>query len=347
MTVRLALLSAAATAVVTATAAEIERKPAETQSEMEQRIEDARRRLDIAAEEVAELSMSMSDYTMPQVLETRALGRPRAILGVNLGPRSDEAPESVAIVSVSPGGSAESAGLKAGDVLLAIGDKQLKRDEDTSARDLLMKEMEQVKPGEKVQLRYRRADKIATATVTVQAPPDRIFAMRDSSGSAAGLALPRFATTRIVGAFGSAQLVSLMPKLGQYFGTEKGLLVVRAPADGRLMLEDGDVIIDINGRIPSSPSHAFRILGSYQAGEKLTLNILRQQKKMSFNITVPSDGAPLPSPIMLDQGLQRPLIEGPGSVEVAPLSDPMIEPIPPSAPETVIATWDEQAVISI
>ncbi len=154
-----------------------------------------------------------------------------------------------------------------------------------------------MKPGEKVQLRYRRDNKVATATVTAQTP-DRLFAMPPMAlrGKFATAAVPAFpmgplGAIRAVGVFGSTELVPLTPKLGQYFGTEKGLLVVRAPVDSRLKLEDGDVIVDIDGRTPSNPAHAFRILGSYQAGEKLTLNVLRQKKKMSFDITVPDEPA--------------------------------------------------------
>jgi hypothetical protein len=101
--------------------------------------------------------------------------------------------------------------------------------------------------------------------------------------------LPQFAFARAEGVFGSAELVSLTPKLGQYFGTDKGLLVVRAPSDSRLKLEDGDVIVDIDGRTPANPAHAFRILGSYQPGEQLKLNVLRQKKRMTFEVTVPED----------------------------------------------------------
>jgi hypothetical protein len=102
-----------------------------------------------------------------------------------------------------------------------------------------------------------------------------------------GGALPTFAFARAEGVFGAAELVPLNPKLGQYFGTDKGLLVVRAPSDARLKLEDGDVILDIDGRVPSSPAHALRILGSYQAGEQLKLNVLRMKKRLSFDIKVP------------------------------------------------------------
>ena len=44
------------------------------------------------------------------------------------------------------------------------------------------------------------------------------------------------------------------------------------------------MIVDIDGRVPSSPSHALQILSSYQSGEKLKLNVLRMKKKLSFDI---------------------------------------------------------------
>jgi C-terminal processing protease CtpA/Prc len=292
---RIALLTIAAVlATASVTAAEVEKKTEESQVEIEKKLEEARRRLDTAAREVAELSMSMSEHAMPSIRHFTRAGPPRAMLGINLGPRSDEEPEGIKVLSVSPGGAAEKAGLKAGDVLLAIGDKQLKKEEDLSAREVLLKHMGEVKPGEKVQLRYRRDGKVATASVTAEAP-DRVFAtmpmVRGRLASAPGMPfpMPQIIAARAIGVFGSAELVALTPKLGHYFGTEKGLLVVRAPDDSRLKLEDGDVIVDIDGRPPSSPAHAFRILGSYQAGEQLKLNVLRQKKRMSFEITIPEN----------------------------------------------------------
>ncbi|MET0534624.1 MAG: PDZ domain-containing protein [Steroidobacter sp.] len=288
----LALAAVLATASVIA--AEAEKKDEQSQAETERKLEDARRRLDTAAREVAELSMSMSEHAVPSIRHFTRIGAPRAMLGINLGPRvGEDLPEGVTVASVSPGGAAESAGLKAGDVLLSIGDKQLKRDGDVSSRAVLMQAMSEVKPGDKVQLKYRRDKKVATATVTAQAPMDRIFATRPMAvrgefTHASPFPAP-LAMMRAIGVFGSAELVPLTPKLGQYFGTEKGLLVVRAPADSRLKLEDGDVIVDIDGRTPSNPTHAFRILGSYQAGEELKLGVLRMKKRMTFEVTVPDD----------------------------------------------------------
>jgi len=83
------------------------------------------------------------------------------------------------------------------------------------------------------------------------------------------------------------ELATLTPRLGSYFGSEQGVLVVRAPPDGAVKLEDGDVILAIDGRQPTSGSHATRILSSYQPGEKFTLRIIRQHKTLEVDATLP------------------------------------------------------------
>ena len=94
----------------------------------------------------------------------------------------------------------------------------------------------------------------------------------------------------IRGPLGEMELVSLTPQLGRYFGTDKGVLVVRAPKDFKL--EDGDVILAIDGRAPTSGSHATRILGSYQPGEKIAIKVMRQQKTVNVDTTLPERGPP-------------------------------------------------------
>ncbi|MGH8187256.1 MAG: PDZ domain-containing protein [Steroidobacteraceae bacterium] len=274
-------------------AAEAEKKAAEAEksdAELQRKLAAARKRLDAAAREVAELSMSLSDSVVPHMERYAMLGSNRGMLGVGLGSRRGSEPaEGVEIVSVSPGGAAEEGGLKAGDVLLEVNGKALKREGDKSARQKLMETMREVKPGDKVPVSYRRDGKVAKVTLTTQALKDRVFTMAAPHIQA----MPHVGQFRFgsfghaEALFGSAEIVPLTPKLGQYFGAEAGLLVVRAPEDNRLKLEDGDVIVDIDGRKPSSPSHAMRILTSYQEGEKLKLNILRARKPLSLEVTVP------------------------------------------------------------
>lgn len=104
-----------------------------------------------------------------------------------------------------------------------------------------------------------------------------------------------FGPVFIHGPLGEMELVSLTPQLGRYFGTDKGVLVVRAPKDFKL--EDGDVILSIDGREPMSGSHATRILGSYQPGEKIAIKLMRQQKTVNVETALPE---------RVDQGPGRP-----------------------------------------
>jgi predicted metalloprotease with PDZ domain len=83
------------------------------------------------------------------------------------------------------------------------------------------------------------------------------------------------------------ELVPITPKLGQYFGTDKGLLVVKAPPATGAGLEEGDVVLTIGGRTPENSRHAFRILGSYQPGEKVKIEVLRQRKRVTLDVGTP------------------------------------------------------------
>jgi len=87
--------------------------------------------------------------------------------------------------------------------------------------------------------------------------------------------------------WGDLELVSLNPDLGEYFGTKEGVLVVKAPADSSLPLKSGDVILKIGDRTPSSPSHAMRILRSYEAGESVSIDLMRKQMRTTLTWKVP------------------------------------------------------------
>lgn len=110
--------------------------------------------------------------------------------------------------------------------------------------------------------------------------------------------------------WGDMELVELNAGLGKYFGTDNGLLVVNAPGSKSLQLEDGDVIQKIDGRVPTSVRHALRILGSYQSGETLQLEIMRDKKRRTLEVAVPED---------LNSGVKPPL---------APVMRPSAAPSP-------------------
>jgi S1-C subfamily serine protease len=89
----------------------------------------------------------------------------------------------------------------------------------------------------------------------------------------------------LFGAWSDMQLVELTPQLGEYFGTDTGLLILRAPQDAEIDLRDGDVILQIGARTPQSVGHAMRILGSFEPDEPLELTIMRDQRRQSIALS--------------------------------------------------------------
>jgi hypothetical protein len=83
------------------------------------------------------------------------------------------------------------------------------------------------------------------------------------------------------------ELVTVTATLGEYFGAERGALVVRAPVDNLFELREGDVIVSVNGRQPATGAHALRILGSCQPREAVHLDVIRQHKSTRIDVTLP------------------------------------------------------------
>jgi membrane-associated protease RseP (regulator of RpoE activity) len=224
-------------------------------AEAERALADAQRRLEEAAREVAELSLEMSGPVIQEVRKIRIDGPGRAMLGVNI---DDAGPggQGVKVVSVSPGGAAAEAGVKSGDVITAMDGKPL-----GSGRDLVSR-MRSVEPGQTVNLDLRRDGTTVKAAVVAKPREEMVFIARGPGGHMEMEGMPHMAHF-MMGPFGDMELVSMTSGLGHYFGTDKGLLVVRAPEAKGDALEDGDVILAIGAREPQNPGHALRILGSY------------------------------------------------------------------------------------
>ncbi len=263
------------------------------QAELEARLEAARAKLEAAAREVAELSGELTGPIMEDFLIARhGFGR-RAMLGINIGGDDEDAKDGVQVQSVTPGGPASDAGLKAGDVIVSIDGKKL-RDAEKSPRAALIAHMRTLKPGDKVKVEYLRDGKSRTAEITSEGMDRAHFMAEPLFGMHAVPGVRTHPFTMGFHGFPGAQfldmeLVTLTAKLGRYFGTEKGVLVVRGPRSPEIKLEEGDVIVDIDGRTPQNGAHAMRILRSYQPGEKVTLNVLRDRKPVKLAVTMPQD----------------------------------------------------------
>ena len=261
---------------------------------LEKQLQAAREQLDRSAREVAELSRQLYGGTEGDVMRFVQGRPPGSMLGVNVGGGASR-DEGVEVVGVSPGGPAEQAGLKAGDVLVAVDGQALRRTGDRGPNAQLVEFMRGVEPGRAVKVDYLRDGQRRSASVTAapaEPPMMRVLRERLAGPLAEGLAMPGLES--LLGnerGFRSLELVPLTPKLGQYFGTERGLLVVRAANAPGLPLEQGDVLQTIDGRTPENPGHAFRILRSYQPGEKVQLGVVRERKTLTLEATVPAASA--------------------------------------------------------
>ncbi|MDH4260926.1 MAG: PDZ domain-containing protein [Gammaproteobacteria bacterium] len=264
---------------------------------LEKRLEEAQQRLEAAAREVAELSAEAGGPGGMRQFQLLLPSPRRAVLGINLG-GTESSGGGVRVNGVSPGGPAAEAGIKAEDVIVAIDAKPV-----ATGRDLIAM-MKDVEPGQKVALELRRDSKPVKVTVVAR-PMDQVFMAGPGmmEGAHPALRPPRppmptmeaMARDRghhwLLEGWSDAELVQLTPALGRYFGTDKGVLVARAPTDAALGLQDGDVIVAIGGREPQSGPHAMRILRSYQPGETVEIRVLRDRKALTLNAAVPKDAA--------------------------------------------------------
>ena len=198
------------------------------------------------------------------------------------------------IEGVTPGGPAAKAGLKVGDIITRFNGTALAglkaEDEDESGPGTnLVQLARKLEPGDTVQIEYRRGSDTKKATLVAEdlgwMPNVRVMPGMPSMPDMPDMRHFEFSFGM---PWGDLELVSLNPDLGEYFGTKEGVLVVKAPADSSLPLKGGDVITSIGGRKPANPSHAMRILRSYEKGETVSIEILRKQKRLTVAWKVPS-----------------------------------------------------------
>jgi PDZ domain-containing protein len=220
--------------------------------------------------------------------------------------RTDADPETdklgAKLEAVTPGGPADNAGLKVGDIITKFRGTALgglpANDEESGPGGKLVELARRLEPGDTARVEYRRGNDTKTATLIAEdVGPSSMFVMPSMP------AMPGMPDVHIMRDFGGERfcfgdtwcdldLVTLNPDLGEYFGTKEGVLVVKAPGDSSLPLRGGDVILAIGGRKPTSPSHAMRILRSYEGGEAVTIELMRKQKRMTIAWKVPSREEP-------------------------------------------------------
>jgi C-terminal processing protease CtpA/Prc len=298
---------------------EAQRELAEAIRKLREQDQDARRNLERAMRELRaaerELSTDVARGRLRELMVLPESGRrafvsvfadERPRIGVILETEDHPAVDSIGarLQAVTPGGPADEAGLRAGDVVTRANGQVLARTGRGGERpgERLARIVRELEEGDTLRLEYRRDGETRTATVVPRRLGPQAYELAWSGDSADAWveALPRIAEGRLLEPFEMGglrirlplhwldlELVTLDEGLGRYFGTREGLLVVRAPRDTSLGLQSGDVILTIDGREPASPSHALRIMRSYEPGETMRIEIMRDRRRMTVTATAP------------------------------------------------------------
>lgn len=276
------------------------------EAEFAERMREAEQQLAEAARRVAELSSErLGAMGSIQQFAFDFSNRPR--IGVTIA--TDETPrpvEGVRVLGVTPGSAAADAGLRAGDVLTSINGERLRAESSEAANLRLFDFMKGVEEGDTLEIEYLRDGNVGKVAVEPRINERRFFAFA-GPGTHDQTRVPGFPAAPQLeerfrfgggwrGTWGDMELVEINEGLGRYFGTDKGLLVISAPESNAFKLQDGDVIRSIDGREPSSVNHCMRILGSYQPGEKLVLDIMRDKRRETIAVEVPDDRSSLAVP---------------------------------------------------
>ncbi len=125
-------------------------------------------------------------------------------------------------------------------------------------------------------------------------------------------------------------LAAVDPKLGRYFGTDKGVLVLSAGED-LAALEAGDVILSIEGQEVNSPREAMATLRTQAAGSEVTVKYLREGKTGSVKMNVPQASAfRFPEPPAPPAPPAPPTAPTPAKAPIPPV--PPAPPAPPLKP---------------
>ncbi len=240
----------------------------------------------------------------------------RARLGVVVDlNRSENDSIGATLQSVSPGGPAARAGIRSGDIITRLDGKSLtasdgvkvEGDPDQSLPGLRLVELAaKLEPDDTISVEFRRDGARRTVTLVTGNEPMTEFAFGGPEGGRVwSFQVPEFERIpmpdrariegrlrsertpdggfvfTIGGPLADLELAPLNADLGAYFGTTEGVLVISVPKESTLGLKAGDVILTVDGRKATTPGSLMRILRSYDAGEAVKFEVMRNKGRQT------------------------------------------------------------------
>ena len=283
-------------------------------------LEQMRQQMREMSRKMAELSARLGDVG-PRAYAYRYIGNPdRAMIGVVLS--DSDKPGGLRVDAVTPGGPADKSGLRHGDVVTRVDGKPVAQGEDGQ----MSWPLHDLKVGQEVRLGYVRDGKSSEVTIKAERREPYNFAWAFSDGDLKDLgkleelkalgyskelqdrvrtqvdeAMQR---ARVAGKAGERarhtlehfnfstpwwglNLASLNPDLGNYFGTDHGVLVLSTDSNALKDLKSGDVLLDVDGRKVERPEDALRLLRERPAGSDVRVQVLRRHKPLTLTLKTP------------------------------------------------------------
>ena len=251
-------------------------------------MEAARAQMEAARVEMQEAARRLADASRQRIAWW---GKNRAFLGVLIGGQSED---GIVVAGVTPAGGAETAGIEADDIIVAINGESLTGQDQPL--DILHGVLDDVSPGGEVELTVYRDGE--TETYEVDTTPNvvhidgempRIFERLGqvfdpvSIASAAPVApsRPWVSLMGALGGTGQLHLVDIGEDLGDYFGVDAGVLVLNAP--GKSELKPGDVVRRVDGADVGSADEAYRLLAA-ASGDDAEVEVRRKNRKVEVTV---------------------------------------------------------------
>lgn len=258
-----------------------------------------------------------------------ALSQPRLGIYVDNSRPQDSDKYGALVSAVTPGGPADKAGIRSGDIITKVDGKSLaaassgkSATTDESLPGMrLIEIVTKLQPGKPVAVEYRRDAALHTVKITPAEEADINLTTLAPSLAVSGDSLRNFMVRRFTaptmsgngerspepmtlfgspspagnfayaftvgGPLSNLEMVSLNEKLGTYFGTNEGVLVVNVGEKDAFGLVPGDVIISVDGRKVTSSTQLMRIFRTYDKGEEFKIQIMRQKKAETLTGKLP------------------------------------------------------------
>ena len=212
-----------------------------------------------------------------------------AMLGLTV--RDVENPEKqsgVVVEDVVPGGAADKAGIKRGDVITAFDGEAVH-----SSRQFT-RLVEEAAPGRAVRGSYvrdgRRTDVTLTPgpaerPATVYIDPARIRERIREAMPTVDMSIDLPGTRARLG----VTIQEMTPQLAAYFGAKEGVLVSAVSDDSpasRAGLKAGDVIVSVDGRSVATRTDLVRFLREAKDSQEVSIVILRERRENTVKTTL-------------------------------------------------------------